>query len=146
MKTNYKVDEWLIIEEGFHPELNRESESIFSIGNGFMGQRANFEEKYSGDSLQGSYVAGVYYPDKTRVGWWKNGYPEYFAKVLNSPNWIGIDLSVGQMPVDLAKIPVKSFRRVLNMKEGYLERIFSISPEKGRTVKISSKRFLSMAE
>ena len=53
MKTNYKVDEWLIIEEGFHPELNRESESIFSIGNGYMGQRANFEEKYSGDTQIG---------------------------------------------------------------------------------------------
>ena len=42
--------------------------------------------------LQGNYVAGVYYPDKTRVGWWKNGYPEYFAKVLNAANWIGIDV------------------------------------------------------
>ena len=93
MNNLFKHDEWCIIEEGFHPELNREAESIFSIGNGYMGQRANFEECYSGDSLQGSYVAGVYYPDKTRVGWWKNGYPEYFAKVLNAPKWTGVDLS-----------------------------------------------------
>ena len=91
MKNYLKHDEWCIIEEGFTPEYNRISESIFSIGNGRMGQRANFEENYSGDSLQGSYVAGVYYPDKTKVGWWKNGYPEYFAKVLNSTNWIGIE-------------------------------------------------------
>ena len=48
--------------------MNRESESIFSIGNGYMGQRANFEEHYSGDSLPGSYIAGVYYPDKTQGG------------------------------------------------------------------------------
>jgi maltose phosphorylase len=146
MDSLFKKDEWLIIEEGFNPVLNREAESIFSLGNGYMGQRANFEEKYSGDSLRGSYVAGVYYPDKTRVGWWKNGYPEYFAKVLNSPNWIGIDLSVDETPVDLAKITPKSFRRVLNMKEGYLERSFTISPAKGKNVNISSKRFLSMAE
>jgi len=33
--------------------------------------------------LQDTYIAGVYYPYKTRVGWWKNGYPEYFAKVLD---------------------------------------------------------------
>jgi maltose phosphorylase len=146
MDSLFKKDEWLIIEEGFNPELNREAESIFSLGNGYMGQRANFEEKYTGDSLKGSYVAGVYYPDKTRVGWWKNGYPEYFAKVLNSPNWIGIDLSVDEVPVDLAKIPLKSFRRVLNMKEGYLERIFTVCPSKGNLVKITSKRFLSMSE
>ena len=122
MNSLFKRDEWLIIEEGFHPELNREAESIFSIGNGYMGQRANFEEHYSGDSLQGSYVAGVYYPDKTRVGWWKNGYPEYFAKVLNAPNWIGIDISVNGKAIDLATAKIKSFSRILNMKEGYLER------------------------
>ena len=57
-----------IIEKGFNPANSRISESIFSIGNGRMGQRANFEENYTGDSLQGSYVAGVYYEDKTR-GW-----------------------------------------------------------------------------
>lgn len=146
MDSLFKKDEWLIIEDGFNPELNREAESIFSLGNGYMGQRANFEESYSGDSLRGSYVAGVYYPDKTRVGWWKNGYPEYFAKVLNSPNWIGVDLAIDEVPVDLAKTAVKSFRRVLSMKEGYLERDFTVTPSKGKYVRISSKRFLSMAE
>ena len=90
MKNYLKHDEWCIVEEGFNREYNKITESIFSLGNGRMGQRANFEEQFSGETLQGNYVAGVYYPDKTRVGWWKNGYPEYFAKVLNAPNWIGI--------------------------------------------------------
>ena len=71
--NNYKVDEWKIIEETFEPQRVKGSESIFSIGNGMMGQRANFEEDYSGEMLRGSYIAGVYYPDKTRVGWWKKG-------------------------------------------------------------------------
>jgi trehalose/maltose hydrolase-like predicted phosphorylase len=31
-----------------------------------MGQRANFEENYSGHTFQGSYIAGIYYPDKTK--------------------------------------------------------------------------------
>ena len=82
MKNYVKKDPWCIIEEGFRPELNRISESIFSIGNGKMGQRANFEERYSGDSLQGSYVAGVYYPDKTKVGWWKTAIPNILPRYL----------------------------------------------------------------
>ena len=94
MNGYYKTDEWRIIEDGFNPAMQESSESIFSLGNGRMGQRANFEESYSGDSLQGTYIAGVYYPDKTRVGWWKNGYPEYFAKVLNAPNWIGKNIPI----------------------------------------------------
>ena len=84
MRNLFEINDWKIIQNRFDPNIQREAESIFSIGNGSFGQRANFEEKYSGDTLQGSYVGGVYYPDKTRVGWWKNGYPEYFAKVLNS--------------------------------------------------------------
>lgn len=119
-----KTDPWLIIEEGFEPKHHRSSESIFSLGNGTFGQRANHEEKYSGPTLQGSYVAGVYYPDKTRVGWWKNGYPEYFAKVLNGTNWIGIDITIDGEELDLAKVEVSDFRRVLNMKEGTLTRTF----------------------
>jgi len=146
MNNFYKKDEWLIIEDEFHPKMNRESESIFSIGNGYMGQRANFEEQYSGDSLQGSYVAGVYYPDKTRVGWWKNGYPEYFAKVLNAPNWIGIDIAVNGKAVDLATANIVSFSRILNMKEGYLERSFKVTVSRNKTIEINSRRFLSMAE
>jgi maltose phosphorylase len=146
MNSFYKRDNWQIIEEGFHPEMNRESESIFSIGNGYMGQRANFEEQYSGDSLQGSYVAGVYYPDKTRVGWWKNGYPEYFAKVLNAPNWIGIDISLDDTPVDLATSEIVSFTRILNMQEGYLERSFRIAVSENKRIDFNSRRFVSMAE
>ncbi|AIQ63269.1 Maltose phosphorylase [compost metagenome] len=144
MKQYLKVDEWSIIEESFDPMTQEISESVFSLGNGYMGGRANFEEKYSGHSLQGSYVAGVYYPDKTRVGWWKNGYPEYFAKVLNSTNWIGIDIDIEGTPLDLAACTVTDFRRVLNMQEGYLSRSFTATLEDGKTVKVESIRFVSM--
>lgn len=144
VKQYLKLDEWSIIEEGFDPHTHEISESIFSIGNGFMGQRANFEESYSGSSLQGSYMAGVYYPDKTRVGWWKNGYPEYFAKVLNSTNWIGIGIEVDGTPLDLAKCTVKDFVRELNMKEGYLSRRFTARMEDGKELKVEAIRFVSI--
>lgn len=146
MKKYLTHHEWLIIEEGFNPAYNRVSESVFSIGNGWMGQRANFEEEYSGDSLQGSYVAGVYYPDTTRVGWWKNGYPEYFAKVLNAPNWIGISLRIGEQPLDLAKCEVQDFRRVLDMRNGLLSRTFTAVFPDGKMLHVESKRFCSMAD
>src|SRR5690349_12689651 len=127
MKEYLKHHPWQIIEEGFDPHVNKISESVFSIGNGRMGQRANFEEEYSGESLQGTYVAGVYYPDKTRVGWWKNGYPEYFAKVLNAPSWTGIKINIEGQELDLAKRKVENFVRVLDMNKGLLTRYFSVA-------------------
>ena len=115
-KDYIKPNNWSIIEEGFDAENVEGSESIFSLGNGAMGQRANFEEHYSGSTFQGSYIAGVYYPDKTRVGWWKNGYPEYFAKVLNAPNWIGINVKINDEFLDLNNcVDLSDFRRELNM-------------------------------
>lgn len=144
MKQYLKIDEWSIIEESFDPKNQEISESVFSIGNGYMGGRANFEETYSGPSLQGSYMAGVYYPDKTRVGWWKNGYPEYFAKVLNSTNWIGINIEIDGVPLDLAACTVSEFRRVLNMKGGTLFRSFTATTAEGKEVKVESIRMVSM--
>lgn len=144
MKNYIKHDPWSIIEEGFVPEYNMISESIFSIGNGMFGGRANFEEQYSGETLQGNYVAGVYYPDKTRVGWWKNGYPEYFAKVLNAANWIGINIEFDGEALDLHTAEVSDFRRELNMKEGYLQRAFTATLPSGKSLSVITTRFNSM--
>ncbi|MGC4040521.1 MAG: glycoside hydrolase family 65 protein [Flavobacterium sp.] len=146
MNQDYiKPDNWSIIEEGFDQEQVKSSESLFSIGNGAMGQRANFEEHYSGETFQGSYIAGVYYPDKTKVGWWKNGYPEYFAKVLNAPNWIGINIEINGENLDLAQCKeVKNFRRELNMKEGIYNRSFEAILQNGTEISVKIRRFLSL--
>ena len=146
MNQDYiKPDNWSIIEEGFDAESVKSSESLFSIGNGAMGQRANFEETYSGETFQGSYIAGIYYPDKTKVGWWKNGYPEYFAKVLNAPNWIGINIEINGESLDLAKCKsVANFRRELNMKEGIYYRSFEATLQNGTEIAAKITRFLSL--
>jgi len=145
MQEYIKADPWSILEEGFDRELVKSSESIFSIGNGAMGQRANFEENYTGDTFQGSYIAGVYYPDKTRVGWWKNGYPEYFAKVLNAPNWIGIEVYIDGEALDLNTCKkVEDYRRELNMKEGWYRRSFTAVLPNEAKVSVKATRFLSL--
>ncbi|TLU99194.1 glycoside hydrolase family 65 protein [Dyadobacter luticola] len=146
MKNYISHDEWCIVENGFHPENNEITESLMSLGNGRMGQRGNFEERYTGKTLLGNYVAGVYFPDKTRVGWWKNGYPNYFAKVLNACNWVGIDVQIGDEMLDLGKCQIDEFRRVLNMKEGVLERTVKVTLSGGRQLSIHTKRFCSMAD
>ena len=137
---------WKVIENGFHPEFNEISESVFSLGNGRFGQRANFEEKYSGDTLLGNYIGGVYYPDKTRVGWWKNGYPDYFAKVLNACNWLPVHIRVGSEDVDLNKAEILSFSRELDMKGGVLNREFNIKLKNGALLSAKWSRFISMAD
>lgn len=145
MKDYLLKDEWKIIEDTWRPEYHQISESIFSLGNGQMGQRANHEETYTGDHLQGTYVAGVYYPDKTRVGWWKNGYPDYFAKVLNAVNWIGLRLTIEGHEVDLNHTDrVEDFYRELDMQVGVLTRRFTYNLPVG-TLEVEAQRFVSMS-
>lgn len=146
MKKYLIEDAWCIIEDGFHPEFQEVSESIFSLGNGRFGGRGNFEEGYSGKTLPGAYFAGVYYPDVTRVGWWKNGYPEYFAKVLNGVHWIGLEIKIDGEKLDLATTPCTHFRRTLDMQQGLLQRSFEISPASGGTLSFAFERFCSMAD
>ena len=142
---HYLENPWKIIEHGWNPENVQSSESLFSIGNGAMGQRANFEEDYSGSSFQGSYIGGVYYPDKTRVGWWKNGYPEYFAKVLNAPNWIGIHITVNDQVLDLNQCKaIVDYERVLDMQRGTYSRTFRCTLQDNTVLQIESLRFLSL--
>ena len=146
MKNYMKSHEWCIVEEGFHRDDNEVIESLMSLGNGRMGQRGNFEEQFSGKTLQGNYVAGVYYPDKTRVGWWKNGYPEYFAKVLNACNWIGIDIEINGETLDLNTCEVSDFKRTLNMNEGTLSRSFTAKLTNGDQIAIDTTRFCSIVD
>lgn len=146
MNKFLKVDEWTIIEEDFHMKDMRASESIFSIGNGRIGQRGNFEESYTGDTLQGSYLAGIYFQDRTRVGWWKNGYPRFFSRMPNAPFWSGINLRLIDEELNLAEWDIESFERRLLMKEGISERTFVVTSPKGHTLKVQVEKFYSMSK
>jgi maltose phosphorylase len=144
MKDYLVKHPWKIIEDSFHKEYNQITESLCSLGNGMIGQRGNFEEHYSGETLQGNYVAGIYYPDKTRVGWWKNGYPEYFAKVLNSADWTDLDIYFGNVRLDINKSTILDFYRELDMKTGILSRRISFQIENIKAT-IKSERFCHYA-
>ncbi|MBD9301089.1 MAG: glycoside hydrolase family 65 protein [Alistipes senegalensis] len=144
-RLNLVTDPWRIVEADFDPARVEAAESLFALGNGVMGGRANFEERYSGPSLQGNYIGGVYYPDKTRVGWWKNGYPEYFAKVLNAAFWIGVDVGIDGEPLDLATVAeVKSFYRETDMRRSVLTRRMTVTMCNGAEVAVEATRFLSL--
>ena len=132
---------WSIRSTKLEKEHKRLQESLTSIGNGYMGMRGNFEETYSGDTHLGTYVAGVWFPDKTRVGWWKNGYPKYFGKAINALNFSKIALFVDNQEVDLAKNDVSDFSIELDMKTGILRRQFTVFG-----VQFIVTKFLSVAQ
>ncbi|CAM2892994.1 glycoside hydrolase family 65 protein [Weissella confusa] len=141
MKRIFEVSPWTITTHELNPADKRLQESITSLGNEYMGMRGMFEETYTGDSLQGVYIGGVWFPDKTRVGWWKNGYPEYFGKAINALNFVKAEIRIDGDLIDLAKTPFDDFKLSLDMKAGILHRSFIV-----KGVKISVDRFISVAK
>jgi len=140
MKRIFEVNPWTITSHDLKPADKRLQESMTSLGNEYMGMRGMFEETYSGDTLQGIYVGGVWFPDKTRVGWWKNGYPLYFGKAINALNYFKAEIKVDGQLVDLAKNEVQDFEISLDMQKGILTRTFTVFG-----VKFVVKRLISAA-
>lgn len=141
----YQIHPWKVVEAGLDRENIRLSESLTSIGNGYMGMRGNFEEDYTGDTHLGSYIGGVWFPDKTRVGWWKNGYPQYFGKAINTVRMGGIRVEVNGEPLDLNTADVLDFYRELDMKTGIFLRRFTIWTKNGN-IRVEAERFVSLAQ
>ena len=137
------TDSWNVIEEDFQPSKHIEREIAFGLSNGYIAQRANFEEYYSGETRLGSYVNGIYSQntDKDDAGLLNDD-----CGLLKTPDWCGITVRLNEEVIDLATWEVLSFKSVLNIHEGVLERFFeSVSPRKHK-IEVTVKRFLSMAE
>ncbi|UTC06582.1 maltose phosphorylase [Latilactobacillus curvatus] len=145
MERIFEVDPWQIVTHQLDRKHKRLQESMTSIGNGYMGMRGVFEEDYSGDSLPGIYLGGVWYPDKTVVGWWKNGYPDYFGKVINAINFIKTNLKIDGQAVDLGKDEVTAFKLALDMHNGVLTRQFIVT-KNNKQVQVTIERFVSIVQ
>ena len=145
MKRYLKTDEWNIIEDEFHADNLRMSESIFSLGNGRFGQRGNFEEPYSSDTYPGSFVAGIPFLDTTRVAWWKNGFPRFYTRIPNAANWSSIHLRLIDEELDLAQWDVNSFYRRLDMHGGISYRDVTATSPRGNSLKLHVEHLANMA-
>lgn len=142
---SFEIHPWKVVETGLDKERMRLSESLTSTGNGYMGMRGNFEEDYTGDTHLGTYIGGVWFPDKTRVGWWKNGYPLYFGKVINAVRLNGIHVEVDGETLDLNTAQVEAFYRELDMQNGLFLRRFTVRTA-GGSVQLEAERFVSLAQ
>jgi maltose phosphorylase len=135
MNNNLPTDPWCIVQEGFQPGNQLDSEHVFGLGNGLIGQRANFEEFYTGDSFPGTYMSGIF-----------ANKPDIEEPFSNLPCWTTLKVWLNAEQLDLAVCEVKSFRRSLNMKQGLLERTFEVVTAQGHHIEVSVQRFLSMAQ
>lgn len=141
----YNTDPWSIIEEDYNPDYALVSESIFSLGNEYMGVRGYFEEGYSADRLVGSYFNGVYETQKVETSAYK-GMIDRTEFIVNSVDWLYLRIEINGEILDLNKSRFKDFRRELNMRTGVLSRTYIWLLRDGKELKLDFERFLSMKD
>lgn len=136
---------WTIREYPFHPERLRYYESILTIGNGYLGTRGSFEERYSGDS-PATLIHGLY-----------NHAPgASVPELVNAPDWTEIQLEIDGTPFQLItqsknvlKPPdglILGYERKLHLDKGLLRRVVLFRAASGATVRIVFERFASLAD
>lgn len=145
MKRTFEVSPWHVKTTKWAPEDKLLQESMTALANENLGMRGFFEEGYSDTTLQGVYLGGVWFPDKTRVGWWKNGYPKYFGKMINAVNFMKLTIAVNGEQVDFAKQTPTDFNLDLDMQRGTLTRTVTATVG-GAPVTLKFERFVSAVQ
>jgi len=138
----FKIDPWKVVEEGFNPEYGLTAESIFSLGNEYMGVRGYFEEGYGGKRLLGSYFNGVYERQKAEAQGYK-GIVQETEFMVNSLDWLYLRITAGEERLDLKQASFSNFSRELDLKTGLLKRSFDWDTKQG-TIRVSLERLISM--
>ena len=136
---------WKIAEKGFHPERSRVSESLFSLGNEYQGVRGYFEEGYSGDTLRGCYLGGVFEEHVLKEPLGYKGISNRIRFMVNTVDWLSIRLEAGGEALDLARCRFSDFRRELDFSSGLLRRELVWHTQSGADIRVELSRLLSMA-
>jgi alpha,alpha-trehalose phosphorylase len=143
-KYVYPPDEWRIVEKQFYPRLLEGSESIFSVGNGYLGLRGNFEE---GTPVfqQGTFINGFYESWPIIYGEEAFGFAKTGQTIVNVMDAKIIKLYVDDEPFYLPTANLLRFERVLDMRKGVLYRDVLWETPAGKQVAIKSQRLVSFA-
>ena len=139
----FQVHPWVVEETGFDPAHAEVSESVFSLGNEYTGLRGYFEEGYSGASLQGSYLNGVYERRMLPPSGYK-GMLSYTEFMVNTVDWVYTRIVCNGQELDLAKSVFSDFRRTLDLRTGLLTRSFVWQVDETTRVRLTFERFTSM--
>jgi alpha,alpha-trehalose phosphorylase len=144
----YPIEPWSVTETAFRMEHTYRNETVFALSNGHIGTRGTFEEGYdfpADRGLEGNFINGFYESEPIRYGEWNFGFPERSQTLLNLPNLKTTYVRLDGERFDMRQGAIRDYRRSLNLREGVLTRSLEWTSPGGRTARIESVRFVSLA-
>lgn len=126
--------DWTVIETQFDFAELHHKETLFTLGNGYLGTRGTFEEGYP-EANSATFIHGVY--DDVAV---------MHTELVNCPDWLPLVIIVGGDRFSLDQGEVISYQRQLNLRWGLLSRDVLWRSPSGYTINLHFERMISMAD
>ena len=138
----FRVEPWALHETELHLDILAQSESLFALSNGHIGLRGNLDE---GEpcGLPGTYLNGFYELRPLPYAESQYGSPESSQTLVNVTNGKLMRLLIDDEPFDVRYGMLRSHDRLLDFRAGTLTRTAEWTSPAGRTVRVTSRRFVS---
>lgn len=136
-----------------NPDLSQQAllnmESIFALGNGYLGVRGNFEEGYgeSMSTIRGTYLNAFHDVIEIPYGEKLFAFPDTQQKLVNNIDAQTVLIYLGdeKEPFRLDHGTITAHERRLHMDKGYSERIVQWKSPEGKEIKLTFRRLVSFA-
>jgi kojibiose phosphorylase len=126
---------WRVVEPTFQPERQHHLETILTQGNGYLGTRGSFEERFPEDR-QGTFVHGMW--DDVEIG---------FTELVNAPDWTAFEIWINRQRFSIDQGEVDGYARILDLRNGVLFRRLRWTPPGGdQKFDLTFERFPSLAD
>lgn len=136
------TDPWLLVYEGFDPAHEGHREALTAFGNGYMVTRgARPEHHDDGIHYPGTYLAGVY----NRLTSTIHGRPLEEEHLVNTPNWLPVDIRIGDGPwLSTGQVVTRNERREVHLRRGLVTRRAVLDGPRGERLGLVQSSFASM--
>jgi len=143
----YPADPWEVRETRFDPISARRSESIFALGNGYLGMRGTFEEglePLASSSARGTYLNGFYESAPIRYPEEAYGLARTGQTLVNVSDGQPIELRVEGERLAPGRGELEAYERRLDLRSGTLTRTLTWRSPTGRRVSLVIERLVSL--
>ncbi|WP_188781087.1 glycoside hydrolase family 65 protein [Marmoricola endophyticus] len=144
-RTRYPVDPWRLVEKRYDSDDLGLTETLFAVGNGYLGMRGNPAEGRDAHA-HGTFINGLHETWPIRHAEAAFGFARTGQTIVNAPDAKVMKLYVDDEPLNVAQADLEEYERVLDLREGVLRRSLVWRTPAGKRVKVETSRMVSMAQ
>jgi alpha,alpha-trehalose phosphorylase len=144
-RTRYPVDEWRLTEAHYSAADLGVTETLFAVGNGYLGMRGNVEEGRE-TYAHGTFINGFHETWPIRHAEEAFGFARVGQTIVNVPDNKTMKLYVDDEPMLLSVADLESYSRSLDFRDGVLHRDIIWRTPGGKRVRVHSTRMVSFIQ